>query len=44
VIRPQRNAFRDFLDLSGIWRIRFDPDAQGDTEASLDSGAALGRS
>lgn len=32
MIRPQRNAFRDCLDLSGIWRIRFDPDDQGDAE------------
>jgi beta-glucuronidase len=32
VIRPQRNAFRDALDLSGIWRIRFDPDDVGQAE------------
>ena len=29
MIRPQRNAFRDFIDLGGIWRIRFDPDDVG---------------
>jgi beta-glucuronidase len=32
MIRPQRNAFRDFLDLSGLWRIRFDPEDVGLTE------------
>jgi beta-glucuronidase len=32
LIRPQRNAFRDFLDLSGVWRIRFDPEAVGEAE------------
>jgi beta-glucuronidase len=30
VIRPQRNAFRDVIDLSGIWRIRFDPNDEGE--------------
>ncbi|WP_029416687.1 glycoside hydrolase family 2 [Brevundimonas bacteroides] len=32
MIRPQRNSFRDFIDLSGIWRIRFDPDDVGEAE------------
>lgn len=30
MIRPQRNAFRDFIDLSGLWRIRFDPNDEGE--------------
>ena len=33
MIRPQSNAFRDRIDLSGVWRVRFDPD---------DTGEALG--
>lgn len=30
MIRPQRNAFRDAIDLSGLWRIAFDPERQGE--------------
>jgi beta-glucuronidase len=29
-MRPQRNAYRQALDLSGIWRIAFDPDDAGE--------------
>lgn len=29
MIRPQRNAFRDMIDLSGLWTIKFDPDDVG---------------
>jgi beta-glucuronidase len=29
MIRPQTNAFRELIDLSGIWRICFDPDGVG---------------
>ncbi len=29
-LRPQRNAFRDAFDLSGIWRIAFDLDEGGE--------------
>jgi beta-glucuronidase len=32
MIRPQRNAFRDYIDLAGLWRIRFDPDDRGESE------------
>lgn len=32
MIRPQRNAFRDALDLSGVWRLRFDPADVGESE------------
>lgn len=30
MIRPQSNAFRDRIDLSGVWRVRFDPDGVGE--------------
>lgn len=30
MIRPQRNAYRDAVDLSGVWRVRFDPDEEGE--------------
>jgi beta-glucuronidase len=36
MIRPQRNAFRDFIDLSGLWRIRFDPDEIGEVEGWME--------
>lgn len=29
MIRPQNNAVRSAIDLSGLWRIRFDPDGIG---------------
>lgn len=32
MIRPQRHAFRDALDLSGVWRLRFDPADVGESE------------
>lgn len=32
MIRAQRNLFRDYTDLSGVWRIRFDPDEIGEAE------------
>ena len=28
--RPQRNPFRDYIDLSGLWRFRADPDETGE--------------
>lgn len=28
--RPQRNLFRDFIDLSGLWRFRADPAGEGE--------------
>ncbi len=32
MIRPQTNAWRQATDLSGIWRIRFDPAEVGETD------------
>lgn len=32
MIRPQANTYRDRIDLSGIWRVRFDPDDVGEAE------------
>jgi beta-glucuronidase len=32
MMRPQRNAFREAIDLSGLWRIRFDPEDRGEAE------------
>lgn len=36
MIRPQTNRYRSALDLSGVWRIRFD---DGDWSGGLDSGS-----
>ena len=30
--RPQRNQFRDYIDLSGLWRFRADPDETGEAK------------
>lgn len=32
MIRPQTNAWRQATDLSGIWRIRFDPGEVGEVD------------
>lgn len=32
MIRPQSNRFRDRIDLSGVWRVRFDPDDIGEAQ------------
>ncbi|MDX2238213.1 MAG: glycoside hydrolase family 2 TIM barrel-domain containing protein [Hyphomonadaceae bacterium] len=44
MIRPQRNAARDAVDLSGLWRIRFDPADEGDAQgwaAGVEGGHAI---
>jgi beta-glucuronidase len=44
VIRPQSNAFRDRIDLSGVWRVRFDPDGMGEVSgwsAGIGEGFAI---
>lgn len=44
MIRPQSNAFRDRIDLSGVWRVRFDPDGVGEASgwsAGIGEGFAL---
>ncbi len=32
MIRPQRNRYRNYLELDGLWRFRADPDDVGETE------------
>lgn len=32
MMRPQRNRWRDAIDLSGVWRIRFDPEDRGEAK------------
>jgi beta-glucuronidase len=44
MIRPQTNAHRDVVDLSGVWRIRFDPDDRGEAQgwaAGIGEGRAI---
>lgn len=41
MIRPQRNAHRDHVDLAGIWRVRFDPEDRG-REAGWGAGIGDG--
>jgi beta-glucuronidase len=44
MIRPQRNHARDFIDISGVWRIRFDPQDIGESQGwhrGIGSGAGV---
>lgn len=41
MLYPQTNTFRQMIDLSGFWRIQFDPDDQGGFQSGFEGGEII---